>query len=162
MHKACTTVPWPSSWFQCLMRMLASAKSCRLSTAPALPCLVSHSPASSAKACFPRAGCSNLRCLPESLSALPALRQLDLGGCTSLARLPESLGDLGALEWLDLSRCCSLALLPDSTSRLGELAVVWGCLHHFAGPCTSDLVQMSRGVPVSQLVYGTNPLDAAC
>ena len=73
------------------------------------------------------AGCSNLRSLPESLGALPALRQLDMGGCTSICQLPESLGDLSTLEWLDLSRCRSLTHLPDSTSRLGKYCVRMPC-----------------------------------
>ena len=90
------------------------------------------------------AGCSNLRSLPESLGALPALRQLDMGGCTSICQLPESLGDLSTLEWLDLSRCRSLTHLPDSTSRLGESWICREAMYRTRCPTGSSQPTLSE------------------
>ena len=68
------------------------------------------------------AHCPFLSSLPESLGALPKLRQLDLTGATRLPTLPEAaLGRLTELQSLDLTSCESLTALPPTVANLTSL-----------------------------------------
>lgn len=64
--------------------------------------------------------CVQLTALPESISGLTALQDLNLCDCRSLTKLPDALGSLPALQQLNLGGC-SLRQLPDSVCNLQSL-----------------------------------------
>lgn len=59
--------------------------------------------------------------LPEELSLLTQLEELDVSGCRMLAQLPKGLGELSFLSKLNLRSCRSLKELPDSFGKLRSL-----------------------------------------
>ncbi|XP_042519108.1 disease resistance protein RPV1-like [Macadamia integrifolia] len=58
--------------------------------------------------------------LPENISKLSTLKELNLRECTSLQKLPEAIGDLNSLVELDL-RGTQIEELPDNISKLSSL-----------------------------------------
>ncbi|KAH9307410.1 hypothetical protein KI387_035321 [Taxus chinensis] len=66
-------------------------------------------------------GFKTLKNLPDEISFLTQLEELDLSGCIKLVQLPQRLGSLRALAKLNLQSCGSLQELPDSFGKLRSL-----------------------------------------
>lgn len=58
-------------------------------------------------------GCGAIPLLPDGISGLSSLKELNLSRCSALRALPEGLRGLSQLEALNLCRCTALAALPD-------------------------------------------------
>ncbi|XP_067932909.1 malignant fibrous histiocytoma-amplified sequence 1 homolog [Watersipora subatra] len=89
-----------------------------------------------------------IKVLPESITALSSLEELNLSGC-QLSQLPESLGSLTSLRKLDLSRN-PIKVLPESITALSSLEELSlsGCqLSQLPERCHS--LQMLRNLSLS-------------
>lgn len=67
--------------------------------------------------------CTHLASLPQTVSQLSALRELQLSGCTNLKQLPKDLAFLTALSELDLCHCLSVVHLPNLPITLRKLSL---------------------------------------
>ncbi|CAL4898012.1 unnamed protein product [Urochloa decumbens] len=67
-------------------------------------------------------GNRSLNKLPMSFGELSALWFLKLSGCSKLNKLPESIHKLLCLQRLDMSGCCALQGLPDKFGSLPKLS----------------------------------------
>jgi Leucine-rich repeat (LRR) protein len=63
--------------------------------------------------------------LPEGISKLTALTELDLRSCTSLKSIPEFIWGLPSLEDLDLSECNGLDSLANVTFENVSSNLIW-------------------------------------
>ncbi|XP_073313190.1 disease resistance protein RGA2-like [Primulina huaijiensis] len=78
--------------------------------------------------------CPELKCFPESIQQLSALRTLRIVSCSGLCSLPDWIGNLRSLSTFDLSGCVNLTSLPDGTGNLQSLSTF---SHYDCGNSTS-------------------------
>jgi hypothetical protein len=57
--------------------------------------------------------CEKLEMIPEGISVLTSLTDLNLSGCKYMTSLPQGMGNLVSLKALRLSYCTNLERLPD-------------------------------------------------
>ncbi|XP_073027903.1 disease resistance protein RGA2-like [Primulina eburnea] len=75
--------------------------------------------------------CPELKCLPESIQQLSALRTLTIQSCSGLCSLPDWIGNLQSLSTFILFDCPNLTSLPDGFGNLQSLStfLLYSCLN---------------------------------
>ncbi|KMS97570.1 hypothetical protein BVRB_5g125940 [Beta vulgaris subsp. vulgaris] len=68
--------------------------------------------------------CSNLKCLPDTITRLSNLQLLELVDFDKLEELPENLGELESLTHLSLCSCEGIKSLPNSLANLTNLTTL--------------------------------------
>ncbi|CAL9053590.1 unnamed protein product [Musa banksii] len=98
--------------------------------------------------------------LPDSITALTNLQELDVEGCQSFMKLPEGLVSMKKLTMLNVDKCVSLTQLPHGIEQLTNLQKL--TMHTTTNSLSSVILELQSLVNLKELRLKTlNGLSSA-